>query len=148
MEEKKKKNLEKLIGKPILNENDGLNIAYDKEELETYFPHLFSEITEKKKTIKMESVELEIDPPTKVQKEAIPEELTNPGAIDFIRRCKTNEEAIEILDYLLKKEDITLNKYNELKNLILQEGGLEKLINESGGFKDKGYYLDKYYYKD
>ena len=61
----------------------------------------------------------------------VPEELRNPGAIDFIRRCKTNEEAMEILDYLLKREELTPERYKELSNQISQEGGLKKLIDEA-----------------
>ena len=148
MEEKNKKDDEKPIDKPFLIENEGLNIAYDKEELEKYYPHLLSEITGKKKSIKMDSVELEIESTTPKKNYSPPEELINPGAVDFIRRCKTNEEALEIIDYLLEKEDLSLKEYNEVKNQILKEGGLKKLIEESGGFKEKGYYLDKYYYKD
>jgi len=148
MEEKKKKKDKKPIEKPVLIENEGLNIAYDQKELEKYYPHLFSEISGKKKSIKMDSVELEVESTPPIKKYSPPEELVNPGAIDFIRRCKTKEEALEIMDYLLKKEELTPDKYNELKKLILNEGGLKKLIEESGGFKEKGYYLDKYYYKD
>ena len=148
MEEKNEKDEEKSIEKPILIEKDGLNIAYDKEELEKYYPHILSEISGKKKSIKMDSVELEIEPLAPKKKYSPPEELVNPGAIDFIRRCKTNKEALEILDYLFKKEEISLEEYNGLKNRVLKEGGLKELIEESGGFKEKGYYLDKYYYKD
>ncbi|MHA1291139.1 MAG: DUF2095 family protein [Promethearchaeota archaeon] len=75
----------------------------------------------------------------------IPKELIDPGAIDFIRRCTTKEEAFEILDYLLERKELSLNKYKNLKNNIKKEGGLEKLINKYGGLKKPGYYLEKYY---
>lgn len=145
MDEKETKKKEKSIEKPILYEKEGLNIAYDKKELEKYYPNLLSEISIGKRSIKMEAVELEIDSIPPKKEYSPPEELVNPGAIDFIRRCKTNEEAFEILDYLLQKEEISNERYSELKTLILKEGGLKKLIEDNGGFKGKGYYLDKYY---
>ena len=117
MEEQEEKDKKKSIERPALIEKDGLNLAYDKEELKKYYPHLLSEIKNKKQSIKMDSVELEIDPTHPIKKYSPPDELINPGVIDFIRRCKTNEEAFEILDFLLKKEELNLDNYNELKKL-------------------------------
>ncbi|MFX1501864.1 MAG: DUF2095 family protein, partial [Promethearchaeota archaeon] len=77
-----------------------------------------------------------------------PNELYNPGVIDFIRRCTKKEDAIHILDYLLKKKEVTQEDYIKYKNVISQPGGLERLICESGGLKEPGYYMRKYYKKD
>ena len=45
--------------------------------------------------------------------ECVPEELKNPGAIDFIRRCNNTDEAVEILEYLS-----LFLKYIFIKNLL------------------------------
>ena len=70
--------------------------------------------------------------------------MINPEAIDFLRRCHNNKEAFEILDYLLKRKELTLQDYNSYKKQIMQNGGLKKLIDESGGFKRLGYYERKF----
>ncbi|MFW9973268.1 MAG: DUF2095 family protein, partial [Candidatus Odinarchaeota archaeon] len=72
----------------------------------------------------------------------------NPGIIDFLRRCTKNEEANEILDYLMERKEITQQDYSKYKNIISQEGGLKQLIDESGGLKRPGYYMKKYYKKE
>lgn len=149
--EKKRKG-RKLFKKAKKSSENGLNISYDKEELEEFVPHLINELSEKKKTLKMDSVNLEVEDIKEVEDEInnnlISKELVNPGVIDFIRRCKTKDEAIEILDFCLKREEIGRNEYERYKSIIMQKGGLDKIIKECGGRKDPGYYERKYYKKD
>ncbi len=144
--EKVLKNLEKNID--VINE-DGLEMSYDKAELKHQFPRLMCELSEKKKSLKIKAVDYEIErsdeEPQLVQVNNYRKDLRNPGAIDFIRRCTENEEAFAILDYLLERKELTLQKYNVLKNRIKEEGGLQKLINECGGLKTPGYFERKYH---
>ena len=130
---RKKKQQEK---NPVINNEDGLTISYDKDELIKHFPNLLTEIKGKRKSVKIDSV--------KEYDNAFPRELANPGAIDFIRRCTSEEEALSILDYLLKRKEISTKKYESLKEEICQENGLQKLINRHGGLKRPGYYERKY----
>ena len=134
----------------IQNE-DKLNVEYDKEEFQSKFPHLMEELSNKEQSIQIDSITSEIekawdDTPSRREKK-IPNELTNPGAIDFLRRCTTNEEAFEIIDFLLQRNELTREEYDEFYGKIVQEGGLQKLIEESGGLKKTGYYERKYYKK-
>lgn len=136
--------------KKIKVENkEGLTIFYNKKELNEFFPHLTKEVFEKKKSIKMEGIDEEIEQDVKENDQIInqsyPNELYNPGVIDFIRRCTTKEEAIDILEYLLKRNEINNEDYSKFKSIIIQENGLVKFINESGGLKRPGYYMRKYY---
>jgi hypothetical protein len=62
----------------------------------------------------------------------------DPGAIDFIRRCDTKEEALEIIDFLEKKGDITPDRAKELRKQLQKEG-----LRSFGEKKDKGFYLKK-----
>lgn len=148
-----KKNKEKKAFKKVkIKEKNGLNISYDKNELEKFVPTLISEISNEKKTLKIDSVEINSEK-TANKQELLPEscstnELINPGAIDFIRRCSTNEEAFEILNYLLKRKELTANEYKEFTRKLSQKDGLKNLIEESGGFKKPGYYVEKYYKKE
>ena len=144
--EKELKNLEKDID--VINE-DGLKMSYDKAKLESQFPRLIRELSEKNKSLKIKAVDYEIERcdevPQLVQVNDYSEDLRNLGAIDFIRRCTENEEAFAILDYLLERKELTLQEYNVLKNRIKEEGGLQKLINEYGGIKTPGYFERKYH---
>lgn len=135
-----------------IDKNDGLNISYDKEELKEYLPHLMEEITIKEKSVKIEDVTYDIENTSKTEKEdmnkeSLSDNLSNPGAIDFIRRCSTKKEAFEILEYLLKRKEIREDEYRSLKRKINKRGGLSKLIESYGGLKKPGYYIDKYYHK-
>ncbi len=144
--EKGLKNLEKNID--VINEN-GLKMSYDKTELEHKFPRLMRELSEKSKSLKIKTVDYEFERcdegPNLVQVNDYCEDLRDLGAIDFIRRCKENEEAFAILDYLLERKELALQEYNVLKNRIKEEGGLQKLVNECGGLKAPGYYEKKYH---
>jgi len=148
----KKNNDKKVYKKAKIKDKNGLNISYDKKELEDFMPNLISEISNKKKTLKIDSIKLGIDQenkePDQIPQSCIPNELINPGAVDFIRRCKTQEEAFEILDYILKRKELTLEQYKKFKDKISQKDGLKRLIEESGGFKEPGYYVNKYYKKE
>jgi hypothetical protein len=134
--------------KVSIEDEDGLKISYDKEELDEFFPHLIKEISGNQKSIKIDSVEMEIesycDNNSKESDHSYPEELINPSTIDFIRRCTTNEDAINILDYMLKRKKISKIEYKSLRSQILEEDGLKELINKHGGFKSPGYYEKKY----
>ncbi len=146
--ESKKENLSKDVQ---ISEKNGVSVSYDKTKLKDQLPHLIAEINDRKKAIKIDSIEPEIEISSEMQTESKnecdPEELTNPKAIDFIRRCKTNEEAIEILDYLFKRKELSQQNYDAYKNCISQNGGLANLINQYGGHKKPGYYERKYFKK-
>ncbi|MBY9010867.1 MAG: DUF2095 family protein [Candidatus Lokiarchaeota archaeon] len=147
MEKEEKKDTGKKKNFDITDE-DGLKIAYDTEELGNKFPQLMRELSEKKKSLKIKGVDYDIeqvkDKPKVCQDTKYCEDLHNPGAIDFIRRCKKNEDALEILDYLLEKDELDIQDYNTLKNRIKEKGGLEKLLAEGGGLKTPGYYERKF----
>ena len=106
--------------KARIKDNNGLKISYDKIELDEYLPHLMSEVSESKKSLKIDSVnfkiEQEFEELIQTSNNYYPEELYNPKAIDFIRRCTNDEEAIEILDYLLGRKELSKEEYKLIKN--------------------------------
>ena len=61
----------------------------------------------------------------------------DPKAVDFIRRAKTNEEAIEVLDYLEKRGELSLDDCQNLK-IQLEKHGLESF----GEHKEDGFYFE------
>jgi hypothetical protein len=146
----KKNNINtKKIKKAKIEESDGLKIFYDKDELKSQLPHLIEEISKRKKSIKIDSVnndvEQENEEKPQKSKNLLPNELYNPGVIDFLRRCTKNEDAFKILDFLIDRNEITQKDYSRYKKIISQAEGLKKLIDESGGLKLPGYYMRKYY---
>ena len=136
-----KKNLE-------INDEEGLNLLYRKSDLEAQFPQLMHELSVKKKTLKIEGVNDDIEqeqaeivePP----KEAYCEDLKNPGVIDFLRRCTETVDALNILDFLLERKKLSLTDHHRIKIRIKEEGGLEELLLEYGGIKTPGYYERKF----
>ena len=131
---------------------DGLKVQYNKEDLRKFYPHLMEEIDkdgefpDEDDSFSMEERKEFKSLKQKIQKQ--PDELINPGATDFIRRCKDEKEAFEILDYLLFRKEISQKEYDEFKTKINKKNGLKELIEECGGFKNPGYYEKKYYKKN
>lgn len=59
-----------------------------------------------------------------------------PTVVDYIRRCKTIEEAFEVVDYLLKRNELSLEEAEKIKE-ILKSNGLDAF----GGRKEDDYYF-------
>lgn len=152
MKENQKKEETKPSEPVKIDYKDGLHVMYDRGDLKKKFPHLMGEIENKDKIININSITSDIEnkPDSKhleQNDQQIPKELINPGVNDFIRRCRNEKEAFEILDYLLKRKEISQQEYDEFKTRINQVNGLNELIEECGGFKKPGYYEKKYYKK-
>ena len=59
-----------------------------------------------------------------------------PNVIDYIRRCDTLNQALEIVDYLLKQKEISSTKAREIKAQLKRDG-----IRSFGTKKEKDHYL-------
>ena len=59
----------------------------------------------------------------------------SPDIYDFLRRCKTDEEAEEIIEYLKTKGEITEEKAEELQEQLKTDG-----LQSFGSRKDEDYY--------
>lgn len=58
-----------------------------------------------------------------------------PDIVDFLRRCDTDEQGEEIIEYLEKKGEITQVRSLELKQQLREKG-----IRSFGSRKREGYY--------
>jgi hypothetical protein len=138
--------------KPEIKGDQRLNLSYDKAELQEAFPNLVSEMgingsesVNKARIPENRKIKLtESD----TEKFSYEESLSNPGVIDFLRRCVSSKDAISILKYLKSRNELSRDLYEKLLKIISQEGGLQKLIQDCGGLKKPGYYVDKYYYQE
>ena len=61
-----------------------------------------------------------------------------PTVIDYIRRCKTVDEALRVIEYLSKRGELTGEEAEELKSILLTQG-----LDFFGSRKE-----DDYYYKE
>lgn len=59
-----------------------------------------------------------------------------PNAIDYIRRCDTVPQAIEIIDYLVNRGELTAGQARDIKKQLKSEG-----LRSFGAKKEKDHYL-------
>ena len=59
-----------------------------------------------------------------------------PDVVDYIRRCDTVPQAVEIVDYLAKRGEITAAQAKAIKTQIKTEG-----LRSFGAKKEKDHYL-------
>lgn len=60
----------------------------------------------------------------------------DPNVIDFIRRCDTNEQAFEIIDFMAKKGEINGSQAESLRKQIKSKG-----LRSFGEKKKSGFYF-------
>lgn len=102
------------------------------EKFRKKFPHLAREMQEKAMRHPIKGVRWE-------GAEGY-DELRNPDAVSFLRRCSTDEEAYEVIAYLEKTGQVSV-EYGEKLRTQIRERGLKSF----GEKKDRGYYFRKYY---
>ena len=114
----------------------------DDDEFRKSFPKLSKELDDDSINIPITSIRSE-DSTQENEKQVLSDELRNPDVISFIRRADTDEDALEIIDFLLKRGEIIEEYANELK---LQLGMMG--VRSFGTKKEPGYYEKKYRYKE
>ncbi len=97
------------------------------EDFKKKFPHLANEILDNEQQL---SLRVNIGVPD-------PWRGYTPGIEDYIRRCKSIDEALKVIDYLEKHGEITANEATEYRKLLTEKG-----LSYFGPRKE-----DDYYYK-
>ncbi len=98
------------------------------DEFKKRYPNLWKELKQSEKiTVKIED----------------PLRGYNPSIIDFIQRAENKSEALEVIDYMLRKGEISEPYADHLKKIIIQYGP-----RYFGPKREDGYYLKKYYNRD
>lgn len=125
-------------------------MAINKKSFKKLFPNLSKEIDELD-DCKVPINAVRADPETaerEVMEEVDEEEFLkpiemsdklrhfNPSAVDFIRRCDTEAQAQEIIAYLQKKGEITVEYAKELEDKLKREG-----VRSFGPKKEENYYF-------
>ena len=126
-------------------------MAIDKKSLKKMFPHLYRELEEDSENkISIDAIRDSSETAEKAteiedvcEEEFLKSTKTidklrnfNPSAIDFIRRCDTDEQAQEIISYLQKRGELTQEQAHELECTLKQKG-----VRVFGAKKEKNYYF-------
>lgn len=106
------------------------NLGDSDEEIKEHFPSIYREIKKNEKLLE----EKELRTSLGIKKVRKFSDYT-PSILDFICRCKTEEEAIEIIDFILNKKEITIEYAEALKKRLKKEG-----LESFGEHRTAGYY--------
>jgi hypothetical protein len=123
-----------------------MKLTKDKEE----YPKLEKELKQQKNVIPLryvceekakqieDDIEKEIKQAKKIKNEPDPYRYAgyNPTVVDFIRRCDTSDQAIEIIDFLEKKGELDSLEATKLKDQIASNG-----VRSFGSKKESGFYF-------
>ncbi|NHI92342.1 MAG: DUF2095 domain-containing protein [Candidatus Lokiarchaeota archaeon] len=105
-------------------------------DIEKHFPNLAKEVIRKSsKELSIKSIRFHDNEIGNANET----ELKNPDVISFLRRCDTDEQGIEIIDFMMKRNEITKDLAESLKIQLKTKG-----IRSFGSKKEAGYYDNTY----
>jgi hypothetical protein len=109
-------------------------MGLDREAAKRMFPNLAKELDGEENKVGVTSVRTE----TPIGEKAASRVLSSymPDAVDFIRRCDTQEQAEEIIAYLEKRGEIEKQYAVQLRKQLKEKG-----LRSFGPKKENGYYL-------
>ncbi len=107
----------------------------EKKDFKRLFPHIADEIETGASKVDLSKA---IKPPRSTEPSYAEDRKYagfQPNAVDFIRRCRTSQEAEEIINYLEKKGDISKEEAKELLKQLKENG-----LRSFGPHKEPGFY--------
>jgi hypothetical protein len=111
-----------------------------KRVLGDEFPALSDELEEgKTKTYRVSGTRTVPKEPPSADSEdssAGREETFLPDVVDFIRRCDTESEAVEIIDFMVRRRELTDNQAKAMRRQLKEEG-----LRSFGTKKERDHYL-------
>ncbi len=105
-------------------------MEFDEEEFRRRFPALYSEIKRRRMSVRVSGYRSNAE---LAEKEA---ETKLPGVIDYLRRCDTDDQGREVIEYLKKTGELG----SEEAELLLRQLE-EKGIRSFGTRKQLGHYF-------
>lgn len=100
-------------------------VDLDREEFKRKYPNLAMELEEGTGKVQIESVQR----PDKFRG-------YTPTPIDYLRRCDTEEQAIQTIEYLEGRKEITREYAEELRKQLKEKG-----VRSFGPKREEDYYL-------
>jgi hypothetical protein len=106
----------------------------DKKSFKKMFPNLSEELEGGDSKVSIDAVRTDSD----AEEKPLPDKFSNydPTAVDFIRRCDTEEQAEEIIAYLEKRGEVSKEYAEELRQQLKREG-----VRSFGPKKEENYYF-------
>lgn len=105
-----------------------------KEKLRKMFPHLATELEDEDNKVPITSSRSDADAAEKAVSKRF--DGYNPDVVDFIRRCDTEEQAEEIIEYLERRREINQGHAAKLRRQLKEKG-----VGSFGSKKEDDYYL-------
>ena len=107
---------------------------FDKERFKKLFPSLAKELESNENKVSVNSVRTDVQSGER----AVSKRFANymPDVIDFIRRCDTEEQANEIVDYMEKRGEIEKQYAERLRKQLKEKG-----VRSFGPKKKENYYF-------
>jgi len=102
-------------------------VELDKDDFRKKFPNLWQELEGKVSAMQLKDI-------VKTQNDKF--KGYTPTAIDYLRRCDTDEEAERVISYLLAKGEIEIQYAEELRKRLREKG-----LRIFGSKKEDGFYL-------
>ncbi|MHA2202903.1 MAG: DUF2095 family protein [Candidatus Hodarchaeales archaeon] len=115
------------------------NISID--EIREKFPALYAELTSNEMSVLIDEVEDETNffsPWNNERQDLDPFSNYEPNIFDFLARARTNEEGLEIIDFLAKQGQLSAETVKELNEKIKTSG-----IRSFGPKRSSDYYFRK-----
>jgi hypothetical protein len=105
-----------------------------RKRFQRIFPNLAREINSRESRTKINSVRSDPTTGDKVTSKKFTD--YTPDVIDFLRRCDKTEQAIEIIDYLEKRKEISSKFAKKIRKQLRERG-----VRSFGSKKEDDYYL-------
>jgi len=105
----------------------------DKKRFKTMFPHLSREMEQKQHRVTISSIRSDAQKGENASSKRFDGYM--PDVIDFIRRCDNEQQAVEIIDFLEKRQEIDSAYAQRLKRQLETEG-----VRSFGPKKQDDYY--------
>lgn len=106
----------------------------DKRRFKKRFRHLAQEMEDRETKMSMTSVRSDTEAGEKAVSKKF--EGYNPDVIDFLRRCDNEEQAEEVIKFLLKKKEISQGYASRLRRQLKEKG-----VRSFGSKKEGDYYI-------
>jgi hypothetical protein len=109
-------------------------VEFDKETFKKLFPNLAKELGSNEHKVAINSVRTDLQTGERASTERFAHYM--PDVIDFIRRCDTDEQAKEIIDYMEKRGEIGKQYAKKLRRQLREKG-----VRSFGPKKEENYYF-------
>jgi hypothetical protein len=109
-------------------------MSLDRERVKRLFPNLAKELERSENRVPVNSIRTDF--PT--GEKAVAENFCHyiPDIVDFIRRCDTEQQAIEIIGYMEKRGEVDKEYACRLRQQLKEKG-----VRSFGSKKETDYYL-------